>query len=563
MKRFKFLPFILSLCIVICAALPTASLALEDPDIQSRAAMVVDRSSGKAFYSLNADQLVYPASTTKIMTVLLAIEAIESESVSIYDQVTAPADMTYDLVDDGSTAGIKVGETMTLEDLLYCAMLSSANEACNVIAEYIGGTIGAFIQMMNDKAAALGCSNTHFANTHGLPDTNHYTTAADYSVIAREAAGHDLFMEICSTPSADIPATNMSGERHIKNSNALICADSMYGGKYLYEYASGIKTGFTSDAGYCLVSTASKGGIDLIAVVFGGRSYTDADGSLCYTNFEDSIKLYDWVFNNFSYQEVLSSTDSVGSVPVSMGADADSVNFRPESSLTALLPNDCDISSFDRDIKIYSLENGETLTAPISAGEVLGEIRVSSGGVDYGTVKLIASSSVDLSRAQYMKSQIRATLHSRPVVIGVCVLVLLAAIYLFLVIRYRVIHARRRKAAREAARARRAGQYVSAADAVPAPGRTVSRSVPVPSSGSSSPSDPAAKPNISYFVVPDAPSGSPDTPVSPAKATADSGAPAAPGGESGAPAQSSEPLSDESRRAKAERDYFEEFFRQK
>jgi D-alanyl-D-alanine carboxypeptidase (penicillin-binding protein 5/6) len=120
------------------------------------------------------------------MTVLLAIEAIESEKVSLYDEVTASSDISYDLIPDGSSANITAGETMTLENLLYCAMVSSANEACNVIAEYIGGSIAAFIDMMNAKAEELGCTGTHFNNTHGLPDEDHYTTAWDFALITRK-----------------------------------------------------------------------------------------------------------------------------------------------------------------------------------------------------------------------------------------------------------------------------------------------------------------------------------------------------------------------------------------
>ena len=523
MKKLKFLPFILSLCIVLSLALAPASLALDDPQLESRAAVVMDLSNGKVFYSLNEDQLVYPASTTKIMTILLAIEAIESQKVSIYDNVTASENMIFDLVADGSSAGIIVGETMTLEQLLYCAMLSSGNDACNVIAEYLGGTISNFVGMMNTRAAELGCSNTHFTNTHGLPDANHYTTAADFCIIAREAAGHELFMTICNTASITLPATNMAGERTLYNSNALICDKGIYGSKYLYDKAAGMKTGFTSDAGYCLASTASNGTVDLLAVVFGGYAYTAADGSNSYTNFEDSIQLYEWVFNNFSYQEVIKSTETITSVPVSMGADADSVNLRPATSLTALLPNDCDIAAFERTVTIDAAEGDAGLTAPISAGEVLGSVSVSGNGVNYGSVKLIASSSVELSRMQYMKTEIAKTLHSKPVVTTFWILVGLFALYLFLVIRYRVIHARRRKAIR-AARAeqarRAAAQERQAAQTKAQPQGQVRRSAPA----------------ISYFT-------------DDAKGTvSDTQAP---------------PDTEESRRAKAERDYFEEFFKQK
>ena len=512
MKKFKFLSFILLFSLFVCSMLPSAS-ALEPVEIDSNAAMVVDLDTGKTFYEKNADMRVYPASVTKIMTVLLAIEAIERGDVSIYDEITAADSMSYDLVADGSSAGILVGETMSLESYLYCAMVSSANEACNVIAEYIGGTIPLFIESMNRRAAELGCTGTSFANTHGLPDENHYTTARDFSLIVQEAAHHDLFMEICGTPTVTIPATNKCAERKLNNSNALICSDSIYGSGYLYEYARGIKTGHTSDAGYCLASTAEKDGISLLAVVFGGKMYTDGSGKAVYTNFTDTIKLYDWVFNNFSYQEILSSVVAVAETPVAMGSDADSVSLRPESSVTALLPNDFSASDVETKVTVYSEQSGEQLTAPISAGQVLGEVSVSIGGTSYCTVKLVALSTVSLSHRQYIKSEISKTLHSTPVKIVIIVLAVLLVGYVALVVRYRILHERHRRALREARRAA-AGKPSAAA-----------------------PKTPDAPP-IDYF-------------------TADAAVPEKPKAE---PQPSPESADD---KAKAERDYFEEFFRQK
>ncbi len=524
MKKFKFLTLILVLSLLLCTFLSTGAFALSDPDIASRAAMVMDKNTGQVFYSKNADQLVYPASTTKVMTVLLALEAIENGSVSIYDEVTASQNMTYDLVADGSSAGIMVGEVMTLENYLNCAMVSSANEACNVIAEYIGGSVSQFISMMNAKAKELGCKSTNFANTHGLPDPNHYTTAEDFALIVSEAVSHELFLKLSSTPTVEIPATNMSQPRTLKNSNALICDESIYGGKYLYEYASGIKTGFTSDAGYCLVSTAANKNIELIALVFGGHMYTAEDGTTSYTNFEDSIKLYEWVFNNFSYKEILGSVENITQVPVAMGSDADSVNLRADISLSALLPNDTDMSQFKKDIRIYSSDSGEELVAPISAGEVLGEVSVSKDGVVYGTSKLVASSTIELSRVQFIKSEISKTLHSKPVKIIFISLIVLVLLYLFLVIRYNILRARHRKAMR-AKRAQAAAKTQSQAQ-------------------QRGPAKVPARPSIEYF--------SEEKPKAP------------PYQAPKAPVQEERPqLSESERQAKAERDYFEEFFRQK
>lgn len=449
MKKIKIFPVFLLLCLFL-SLLSLPALALDDPQVGAQAVVLADADTGRIFFSKNADQKMYPASLTKIMTVLLAVEAIERGDVSPDDEVTCTDECLVGMEEDGSTANIVSGETMTLENLMYCALVASANEACNVIAEYIGGSIPDFVQMMNDRAKQLGCTGTHFANTHGLPDENHYTTANDMYLIATEAASQDLFMEICNTAKYTVPATNKSGERELSNTNGLINADSPYYKGYYYEYAKGMKTGHTSAAGYCLVSTAEKDGMHLIAVVLGGIGTQNGDGSMTYGNFVDTISLYNWVFNNFSVQEILNSSELVCEVNVAMGADGDSVTLRPKDVVTALLPNDVDLTGFERKITIYSEESGETLTAPISAGQVLGEITVSKDGVAYGSTALVASTSVDLSKIQYMKNQVKTALNLVWVKIIFWVLVIILIVYALLVIRYRTLHKRHQKEARRA-----------------------------------------------------------------------------------------------------------------
>ncbi len=449
MKKLKFLPIFLIVLAISSLILSPAALALEPPAITSPTVIILDRESGEVLFEQNADQRVYPASVTKIMTVLLAVEAIDDGRVSLTDEVTASANITFDLLADGSSAGISVGETLSLESLLYAAMLSSANEACNIIAEHVGGSISNFVSMMNARAAELGCNGTNFTNTHGLPDDNHYTTARDFGLIGLAAAEHDFFMQLCSTPTYTMPASNLRGEQQLKNSNALINDSGIYGPNYLYEYANGVKTGHTSAAGYCLVSTAEKDGIKLLSAVFGGTE-SWAGNVVSYSNFADSISMYEWVFNNFSYREVLRSTDAVASVPVEMGSNADSVNLRPESSITALLPNDSDFSEFSLSVKYNHEATGETLVAPITAGDVLGEVTLSKNGVNYGTVNLVAAAGVDLSRSEYIKSEIAKTTDSTLFKVIVAVLVVIVVGYVALVVIYRVRRIRHKRAMRQA-----------------------------------------------------------------------------------------------------------------
>lgn len=436
MKNLKILSLFLIVSVFFSAMAPSAS-ALSDPATYSESIILLEPDSGSVLFSKDENVRAYPASTTKIMTVLLAIEAIEDGRASLTDMVTASTSMNYDLVADGSSAGILVGETMSLQDLLYCAMLSSGNDACNVIAEYIGGTIDNFITMMNDRAQELGCVGTHFANTHGLPDENHYTTAYDLAQITLEAMTHSQFMDICDTVTYEVPATNMSGARTLSNSNGLINENStMYPG-YKYEYAHGIKTGHTNDAGYCLVSTAEKDGVQLVCIVLGGV-VINTDVGLQYSNFVDSVALYEWGFNNFSFQDILTPEDSIGTAAVSMGSDGDdSVPLNPQNTVTAFLPNDTQADSLQYDITLYDPDETGALRAPISSGDVLGEVTVSIDGVNYGTVNIVAGSSVGLSKLVFIRTALGDFFGMTWVKIVAAILIVLLVLYIISVVTYR------------------------------------------------------------------------------------------------------------------------------
>ena len=511
MKKYRFL----SLLLLLVLLLTPSALALEDPAPEATAALLIDADHEMVLYDLNAHEKRYPASITKIMTALLVLEAVDRGELALTDVITAPQGIYYGITAGASTQNIKSGEEMTLLDLLYCTLVPSANEACNVLAHAVSDSIDAFVEQMNLRAAELGMTGTHYANTHGLHDDNHYTTARDFSLIALEASRHDLFMKLCSTPNITIPATNLSGERALKNSNALLCADSIYGSQYLYEYADGMKTGHTNAAGYCLISTADKDGINLLAAVFGGAE-TWPGPIAEYSNFSDSIKLYEWVFNNFSYREVLRSTDAVTSVDVEMGSNADSVNLRPESSISALLPNDSDFSEFTLSVSYDHDAEGETLMAPIAAGEKLGEVTLSKNGVNYGTVDLVAASGVDLSRGEYIKAKINDTLESKTFKIILWSVIILLVAYIALVVVYRVRRIRHRKAMRRA-RLERARQQRLEQEEAQLREAEQPRSVPT-------------RPAVSYFKEVEVTEVKQKTP-------------------------------DQARKEQAERDYFEEFFK--
>lgn len=397
-----------------------------NPDIQANAVLLANADTGAVLYSINPDGRIYPASTTKIMTALLAIEAVESGKIGIDDMVTASYTSPDGLALDGSTQNIVPGETMSLRNLLYCNLVASANESSNIIGEYVaGGSIKDFLARMNQKAKELGCTGTHYANAHGLHDPNHYTTASDLLKIIKEAEKHQLFVDMCNTITIDIPATNKSPSRHLTTTNYLI---SPYKSTYYYQYAKGIKTGTTDEGGYCLTSSASKNGVNLIAVVMGASEKIQDDGTHINTAFTESKRLYEWAFSSFKKHELAGTSELIKEIPIKLGKSVNSIIVKPQTSITAILPADAQQSDFTRNILIYSERDKKPLTAPITAGQIVGEITVSYKGNVVGTSKLISSTSVEQSNFQYVIYKIV----SNPLLLILSILLALVLIVLIL-----------------------------------------------------------------------------------------------------------------------------------
>ena len=448
MKKFKILPLVLMILLAV-NLLPVSALAVTDPEIGAQAAVIMDVDTGEIYYQKNPDRIIQPASTTKIMTALLTVEAIERGEIALSDSVTASDNASYnlDIESTDSRPRISSGETVTVEDLLYCAMLVSANEACNILAEYISGSVSAFVSEMNGRANQLGCTDTHFSNANGLEDQDHYSTAADFAVIAREAIAHPLFQQICGTLNHTVPATNVNEARELVNTNNLLDPST----EFYYEYAYGIKTGFFTNAGYCLVSAAERDNINVICVLMGGQAFND--------QFRDSLTLYNWLFDNFEYRQILSSAETVITVPVKLGT-TDSTGVRSEDAVSVILPKDYDTSRIGYQYVLYHEAQGKTLEAPISAGQILGEITVveldenSNPVRTFGTSQLVAASNVEMSRLDYMSSQIR-DLFQEPIVRRILlILIILLAVYLLLVIVYYIQRVRHMSSMRQARKER-------------------------------------------------------------------------------------------------------------
>ena len=437
MKAKRFLSvFLLFILLVSLTATPFAAAEEptlpEDPDIQAKAALLMDANTGAIVYAKNEHQELYPASLTKIMTALLVVEAIDKGQLSLDQEVTASS--TIESLDtDGSTANIKPGEIMTVEQLLYCMLVVSANEACVILAEAVAGSVDAFVDQMNEKAQALGCENTHFVNPTGLHDSQHYTSAWDLYLITKEALTHEDFVRISDTGDITLPATNLHEARALHSTNYLISVWRSRG--YVNKNAHGIKTGSTSEAGHCLVSSAAKGSLSFISVVLGCDRLTLEDGEIRTMSFYETNRLFQWGFDNFSYKAILTADEYPKEVAVSL-SKIDHVTVHPARDVEILMPNGLEPEDLERTITL----NSDPVEAPITTGDKLGTIQLSYQGTIYATEDLLALNDVEASRLLTFWRDVKLFFAKPAVKLAVIVL----AVLLVLVLLWKLIFGRRR-----------------------------------------------------------------------------------------------------------------------
>ncbi len=419
------------LIMTVLFVVPQRSYAVESPDIQAKNVILVETSSKRVLYDKNAQERCYPASTTKIMTTLLALEHLNLD-----DMVTVSETALQNLNPDGSTANLVAGETLTVKDLLYCVMLKSANEACNVLAEEVAGSVPAFVDMMNAKAQEIGCVDTHFVNPHGLHDPDHYTTAYDLYLIAMEARKQSMFLDITHTESYEVKATNKSAARILKTTNGLIAQQAK--SPHYYPGAKGIKTGYTTPAGHCLVSLATKNSMELLCVVMGAGMTADQQVG----SFTESIKLLDWGFGNFERRELVAKGEPVLSQAVAAGKDADLVNLVTGEGVETVVPKDFDKSTLKCvpfvDVKVGNRDDAGVLIAPVQIGQQMGTVDVMDGDTVIATLPLVTDAAIERSEGAYVGIQISAFYQKAKVFIwgGAILLVLLIVVYIVIAIQH-------------------------------------------------------------------------------------------------------------------------------
>lgn len=394
---------------------------------------LVNLDTDTVVYSKNSDKKCYPASTTKIMTYIVVTEQVKSLEDT---KVKIKQDVLDQLWGTGSSlSGLEnyVDEELSVYQLLHCMMVSSGNDAALVLADYLGkGDVDAFVKLMNDKAKELGCKNTKFANPHGLHDDKQYTTAEDMFKITQYAMTTPYFTEISSTVEYYIDGND---EEPLTTTNLMLNPEYE---DYYYEYAKGIKTGTTDEAGKCLISTALKDNVSYMCIAMKAPCY-DKDGNELETNYaiQESKKLYEWAYKNVTMRTVLGEDDKVASIKVNYCETADVVNLIPEYSYATMLSKDIK----DSDIKITA-QCQEVIDAPVAKGTILGTATVSYKGEQLTKVNLLAAEDIEKSDFLYFKAVAMNIITSKMFTITIGVIVGLFILYVVFV---NVIAVKRKK----------------------------------------------------------------------------------------------------------------------
>ena len=362
-------------------------------NISSESAILIDSSTGDILFEKNAHKSMYPASTTKVMTAILTLENTNLNDRIIIDKETP--------FTDGSRIYVKEGEKFTVEQLLYSLMIESANDSATALAKHISGSVEEFAKLMNKRAKELGALNTNFTNPHGLPDKKHISTAYDLAMISKYAMTIPKFKEIAKTKRYQIPETEKTPEiRYFRNRNRLLWGVGprnkiRYNGKLIdikYDIVDGIKTGYTSEAQQCLVSSASKDNRKLISVVL----------KAIRTNvYLDTRKLIDHGFDNFNVLNLVDSGTILESIPVDNGVE-ETLDLITQHSVSKTIPNNYTYGDIKKTIEI-----DPEVRAPINKGQSLGRVTYSLNGEIIGETNLIAYRFIDEKQLSKIVGTIR------------------------------------------------------------------------------------------------------------------------------------------------------------
>ena len=444
MKK-RLLPFLM----VFSFLLPTFSAFAEEiipetnrnqvtPSVTAETAILMDAESGEILYDKKADQKMFPASITKLMTILLALEHGE-----LTDKLTFSHDAIYSIEPGSAHIAIQEGETLTLEQVLRAIILRSANEASNGVAEYVDGSIEAFTKHMTERAKELGCKNTNFLTANGLHDENHYTTAHDMALIAKELLTHEEYRSMMSETYYEIPPTEKQPEtRYLHGQHQMLNPNAIY----YYEDAIGGKTGFTSEALNTLVTYAERDGLELIAVVM---KCNGAD------HYLDTAALFDYGFANYESKVILSGATYDSPVMVTEKykdkiIERGTITVAPVGEIRHTVPKGTDLSSVATEMEVP-----ESIEAPVKAGQKIGTMKVLLNGEVIKTIDLLAQDTIealtDAEKQEIDDSSFTGILKKIGIGIGILILVFIIILCITRFIGYQNYKKRRERRRRREA----------------------------------------------------------------------------------------------------------------
>lgn len=353
------------LCAVTFLFQTAAAVSAESagPTVSAKSAILMEASTGEILYESNPDERLPIASVTKIMTMLLIMEAIDSGKITLDEMVTA-SERAKSM--GGSTMFLETGEQLTVSDMLKGIAVASANDGAVAMAEHIAGSEEGFVAMMNQRAKELGMENTNFVNTNGLDDDNHYSSARDVALMSRELIKHPKIFEYTTIWTDSL----RDGKFALANTNKLI---------RFYQGANGLKTGSTSKAMCCLSATAERNGMQLVAVVLGSPTSKE--------RFASASALLDYGFANYAVHGGITAGEEAGRIPVEKGTEAE---------VAAVAKDDCSVlvGKGQQDSVEKTVELEETLTAPVKAGQTVGTVKLTLEGETLAETELVAQTDV-------------------------------------------------------------------------------------------------------------------------------------------------------------------------
>ncbi len=420
MKLFKRSLLCIFLCIMmtvphfICA-LPVS--AIDEPKVEhAAAAYLYNIENDKAIYSLNADEKVYPASTVKLMTGIVALEALRER---LDEKITVTGEMLSYV--SGNNIGLDAGETVIIRDMLGALLVNGANDAAYALALTVSDSVEDFVLLMNKTANEIGAHDTRYTNPTGMHDEGMVTTAADTARIALYAYKLEQFMDYAALLKYTLTETNMNDKFTVYNRNCLLSL--YYETGYFYKKARGMNAGSTYEGGYSVVTTATDGDLTYLCVVLGAEKI---DGTIhSYTN---AVNMLDWAFESYMYLDVLAPEQIMCEIPVSLATGVDHVTLVASDSLSVYLPADTDI---EKEISFSWTTNQEELQAPVRKGQLAGRVTVLYNGEPIGTSDLIATADIERNDMLYGLNKISEFTKSRFFIATLISAVIISIIYVF------------------------------------------------------------------------------------------------------------------------------------